>query len=95
MIGVPTNWQQMRYCIVAALDKIGGENEKDRKEIYGDTVQFFIERICNGPDDTGYLDWTDRSPYGKAFYRALDSLRGDRTVTSGTDDGYRLAWWDQ
>jgi hypothetical protein len=93
-IGVPTNWKAMRYCIVAALDKIGGDNEADRKEIYMAPLQFFISRIFD--DDDLYSDdyWDDRSAEGKAFYRAMESLREDGIVTHG-DWGYRLARWGE
>lgn len=90
MIGVPTNWQQMRYCIVAALTIIAGDHEADRDDIYSGAVQFHIEQVFNHCG--GYIEWDDRSPFGKAWRRAMDSLHEDGTVVSD-DFGYRLAAW--
>lgn len=97
MIDVPTNWQQMRYCIVAALDKLGGDDEFDRHDLYTGIIQFQIEATFGGqgPREAGWRDWTDRSPYGKAFERAMDSLLEDGTIVrlDANRIENRLAWW--
>lgn len=92
MIGVPTNWQQMRYCIVGALHEMGGDNENDREDIYSESLKFTIERLFN-MNGTGIF-WDDRSPFGKAYERAMDSLREDGTVLV-TEFGIRLAFWGE
>lgn len=86
MMGVPTNWQQMRYCIVAALHLMGDEGPWWSAEVKGEIEQRFSF-------DAAYVDWEMTTPFGRAYHRAMESLQADRTVTFDDVDGFRLASW--
>jgi hypothetical protein len=82
-VSVPTKWKEMREVI---LDVLQGVHPRDG-EVFQSSVQFLIEDKFG--DSGSSYDWDDRSPYGKAFNRALENLIEEGDVIR-SDEGYML-----
>lgn len=85
-IGVPTNWQQMCYCIVAALHCMG-----DDGPWWGGEIQSEIQRMFATYDT--YCDWQITGAHGKAWERAMSDLRKRGIVMFDDTEGHQLAEW--
>jgi hypothetical protein len=82
-VSIPTKWKEMREVI---LDVLEGVHPRDG-EVFSSTVTFLIEQKYGEPNSS--YDWDDRSPYGKAFNRALEDLVEEGDVIR-SDEGYML-----